>query len=248
MFRTGLDYWRYATNGGTAFVVRHHGKYFGITCSHVLRGFDYEQLALANARVGDRSAGMRAVFVPTAPMGAAEGSDVMDIALIEFGEESTAEFFGDNAYILDRATSGISRVNDNLLVSGALKGPSSIDEDVISPVYTLLEFKDIGRHATDVTLRAGEAAFNVPNLDSLTGLSGAPVFNFSQRRLCGVVVRAGLRDDGYATLWYVDIQNVLPMLEGIAAGRTHASYNARVAGEVAHQRATAVGTENGEAD
>src|SRR5215470_12343868 len=51
-FEAHLEDFRYATNGGTAFIVRRNGTPFGITCRHVLRGFSIDDLVITDAQTG----------------------------------------------------------------------------------------------------------------------------------------------------------------------------------------------------
>ena len=46
IFETGYEEWPYATNGGTLFLVTFRGRVVGLTCRHVLHGFDWRQLRI----------------------------------------------------------------------------------------------------------------------------------------------------------------------------------------------------------
>jgi hypothetical protein len=67
-----------------------------------------------------------------------------------------------------------------------------------------------------------------PEFHSLTGLSGAPVFDVSTKRLCGVVNRGGMQDDE-AILHYIDIVDVLAALRAVSDGALYTRYNKTVA-------------------
>jgi SEC-C motif len=99
-FETHLEDFRYATNGGTAFIVRRKGTPFGITCRHVLRGFSIDDLVITDARTGRKAAGIKGMYHPTNLRGENEGSDLDDICVIAFNEFE-GQFF-DGAYDLDR--------------------------------------------------------------------------------------------------------------------------------------------------
>lgn len=75
LFETENDEWRYATNGGTAFVVRFGAGYYGITCRHVLGSFEWKQLALSDTRFGKMTAGVHAVYFPSSPTKGAVDND-----------------------------------------------------------------------------------------------------------------------------------------------------------------------------
>jgi hypothetical protein len=69
-FDTGLEEYRYATHGGTLFVVTYQGKPYGLTASHVFQDFSDGQLVVTDRRHGSEIAGVAAVpHVPTAGRG-----------------------------------------------------------------------------------------------------------------------------------------------------------------------------------
>jgi hypothetical protein len=223
MFETGVEGWEYATHGGTAFVVKHRGKYFGITCGHCIQDFNWRQLAITETRFGTKRAGLKSIYRPSKPTGGAVDSDVLDIVVIEFAEDSGSAFFEDRAYVIDPQTVTASRPGDRLLVNGALKASSTIGDETITAVFALLDFIDNGAEPADPTLRRASANFENLEFDQLTGLSGSPVFNVTEGKLCGVMVRGGL-NGGRAVMRYVDIADVVQILDGIATGAEGVSY------------------------
>jgi hypothetical protein len=214
MFETGIEGWDYATHGGTMLIVNFAKRPFGVTCQHVRKDFDWRQLVVTDERFGRQVAGMKRVYLPTQPVGDAVGSDVMDLLVVEFSEDVGAAFFGDAAYKIDPGTIGSSRSGDRLAVSGALKDQSAITDDKIAPVFALLEFEDRGAAPEDPVVRMAWAQFTKPQFSRLTGLSGAPVFNFTTGRLAGVVVRGGMQDE-FATLRYIDVAHLNAFLTAI---------------------------------
>lgn len=58
---------------------------------------------------------------------------------------------------------------------------------------------------------------------TVTGISGAPVFDNTQNRLCGMVVRGDLKN-GAAKIWYIEIIHIIKTLEAIVSGTTKVSY------------------------
>lgn len=233
MFDSGMDAWRYATHGGTAFVVNYRGRCFGASARHVLGDFDWRQLAITDEKFGRVRAGLKAMYYPSNPSEGAVASDVLDIVVIEFSDDVNPEFFRDAAYVLDPGTIATSRLGDALNVNGNLKESTVIDDTRIAPTFGLLEFLDDGPTEFDPTLRKAIARFENPEFTSLTGMSGAPVFNTSTNRLCGVVIRGGVTEGDPATydatIYYLDFFDVMKALEGVDNGSLDARYNKPIA-------------------
>ncbi|MGD9979561.1 MAG: hypothetical protein AB7H66_03235 [Hyphomonadaceae bacterium] len=228
MFETDVPGWEYATHGGTAFVVNYRGKFFGIMCKHCLGDFTWRQLALTDQRFGRDLAGLKAIYYPSNPSGAAVDSDILDIAVVRFSDDVGADFFKDRAYIVDLETVTTSNLGDQLRVNGALKDESRIGDDTITPIFALLDFRDIGATSSDVAIREAEAMFKDVEFQRLTGLSGSPVFNLTQRKLCGVMVR-GTLVGGHARMRYIDFADVMELLKAIDNGTLQANYNRTIA-------------------
>lgn len=224
MFETGVVGWEYGTHGGTAFIVNYGGRFWGITCRHVLVDFKWKQLALTDSKFGRNIAELRLVYYPSEPIEAAEGSDILDIAVVEFSADADAAFFNDRAYIIDDNTISSANVGDQLQVNGLLKEKTQIGENQIAPVFALLDFADEGPSRFDPALRQASAKFLKPDFQSLTGLSGSPVFNRTARRLCGVVVRGTLNQD-HGTIRYIEISDVLEILTAIVNGTMCTRYS-----------------------
>ena len=94
MFRTGVEGWEYSTHGGTAFIVNFRGKPFGLTCRHVLRDFYWGQLAITAAkfgRKGSQFAALKSLVYPSDPRREAVDTDILDVAVVEFGEKVRAK-------------------------------------------------------------------------------------------------------------------------------------------------------------
>ncbi len=231
MFETEDKTWRYATHGGTAFVANFQNHFFGLTCKHVLGDFNWRQLALTNTKFGELVAGLSSICYPSNPTEAAKGSDIADIAVLQFSDDVDASFFKDCAYVIDDGTVSSSSPGDNLVVNGALKDNSTIDEDNITPAFCRLELGDVGPSKNDPVLRAASGKFKEPRFNSLAGLSGSPVFNATMHRLCGMVVRGGL-DEELATIWYIEIQDIIEILKAILDGSMQTKY----AKSMAHPR------------
>ena len=156
-YDTGNSHWRYATHGGTAFVVVFRGRPYAFTCNHVLKNFEWRQLVITNTKVGRKIAGLQSVAYPTQPHHAAEDTDIVDLVVIEFAPDVTATFFKDTAYILDSSTATTSQLGDQLYVAGALKEKVNMGEG-IRPGFCCIEFVDSGADSSDPTLRNAQAA------------------------------------------------------------------------------------------
>jgi hypothetical protein len=88
----------------------------------------------------------------------------------------------------------------------------------ITPVFCLLEFTDVGTSINDPTLRHAIAEFEKPEFNSVTGLSGAPVYNRRGNALCGMAVRGSI-SNGSCQLWYVDLFDMMQLLKAVHAIR-----------------------------
>jgi hypothetical protein len=234
-FHTGYDQWQYATHGGTLFVVLYRGKPYGLTCRHILKTFDWAQLVVTAERHSGPSADLSYVAYPSNPTGYAEGTDVLDIAVIQFADDVGAGFFKEPAYVIDDKTVATSEVGDALHVYGVLKAPSEITETTIAPKFCLLELVDDTPSSNDPTLRRGFGMFESPEFTDVMGLSGSPIFNVSQSALCGMVVRGTMKDDR-CTLFYVDMFDILQLLAAVHEGRTSTFYHKVQTTLVAHPK------------
>jgi hypothetical protein len=121
-----------------------------------------------------------------------------------------------------------SDLGDCLLVHGAVKDLSSIDEKSISAGFAQLEFADMGPSSSDPVLREAIAQFDEPSFRRLTGLSGSPVFNSTKKRLCGVAVRGGLNAD-MAIMRYTEMFDVVEVLTAIVDGTLKTQYAMSIA-------------------
>jgi hypothetical protein len=226
-FATGEPDFPYATHGGTAFIVNYQRKCYGLTAVHVRKDFDWEQLQITDKTVGTKLAPLRNVYYPSSPRGEAVGSDMMDVVVLEFIEQITSEFFGGTAYILDNKTAAPSTDGHELLVAGVDKDRTTIGDD-IAPVYQLLEFADVGATRFDSTLRVGAAQFPEGKISSMTGMSGAPVYDKTGNVLCGMVLRAGRDDNGIWRMHFADIFDIKHLLDAIHNGKPEADYRKTV--------------------
>jgi hypothetical protein len=196
----------------------------------VLGDFEWKQLVLTDIKFGKMIAGIRSVHYPSAPTEYAIGSDVLDLAIIEFDPELRAEFFKGTAYLIDLRTAGTATVGHDLVVNGLFKDSTTIDElKKISPTFGLIEFTERGPSGFDMALRKAEGAYVNPPWRSLTGFSGAPVFDITAKRLCGMVVRATMPARDRAIVHYIDIVDIMEALKAVADGTFQAKYKKIIA-------------------
>ena len=156
-------------------------------------------------------------------------SDVLDLAIIEFDPELGTQFFKDAAYVMDHRTAGTATVGHDLVVNGLFKDSTTIDGGKISPTFGLIEFTERGPSGFDMALRKAEGAYVDPQWVSLTGFSGAPVFDVTAKRLCGMVVRATMPARDRAIVHYIDIVDVVEALKAVADGTLQAKYKKIIA-------------------
>lgn len=227
VFQTGADDWPYASHGGTVFVVAFRGRILALTCRHVIGSFDWRGLSITEKKFGHQLALPTSLYYPSNLRGHAAGADIEDLAVLGFAEDIRASFFSDPPYVLDEGTIGTSREGDALLVNGNLKDRSELSGEAIRPEFALLELRDADVAAADVTLRLAKAVFDNPALARIAGCSGAPVFNATTERLCGLAVRGGVKD-GACTLWYLDIVDIMHALTAIIEDRAESSYQKTV--------------------
>jgi len=222
MFETGVEGYEYATHGGTMFIVNFHGRPFGLTCAHVKGDFEWRHLVVADTKRGRNVAGLSAVYRPSRPASDAIGSDILDLAVVEFSPDIDLAFFNESTYILEIGTISTASLGDSLLVYGALKAESSILE-TIAPVFALLEFRDNGPYLYDPVLRRAVAKYKNRDFDGLGGISGSPVFNKTNGTLSGMTIRGSIMDD-IANVLYIDISHIRILLENISKGYSQSYY------------------------
>lgn len=232
-FDTGNEYWEYATHGGTLFVVLYKGTLYGLTCRHVFKDFSWRQLIVTDMRHGSQIAEVKSIAYPSHPKDAAIDTDLLDVAVICFGNAVSTAFFKDPAYTIDKKTVATSKFGDTLHVAGALKDISEITEDSIAPRYCLLELSDetLSSDRTlpheDPTLRLARGKFHEPEFANVTGLSGSPVFNVTQRSLCGMAVRGTMNAEG-CIIRYVDMFDIIQLLIAVHERQAETYYKKHI--------------------
>jgi hypothetical protein len=225
-FQTEYEEFPYATDGGTLFVINFRGRRYGLTCKHAFGTFDPRQIFITQDKLGVRGtkpAPIKGRYFPSAPIDEAVETDVVDLCAIDFEDDISSDFFGGAPYIIDEGTVGTSKLGHRLLVAGALKAKSEIMAPDITIGYCNLEFRDSGASTFDPFLRQAIAQFRRPEFDSVTGISGSPVFDQTANVLCGMVARGTMAEDR-CTIYYIDIADIVRFLEGINAGAASIYY------------------------
>jgi hypothetical protein len=225
-YQTEMEEFLYATDGGTLFVVYFRGRHYGLTCRHVFGNFRPGRLFITQdkqAIKGTLPAPVLGLVYPSEPTGAAVGSDIGDICVIEFADDLPIDFFRGNAYVIDGGTIGTAVVGHELLIHGVLKDKSDINPPDIAMGYCQLQMRDVGVTTSDSLLRQASALFDRPTFNRVAGLSGAPVFDQTAGVLCGMVARGGM-NGSVCNLYYFDIADIVRFLDGVADGKTDTFY------------------------
>jgi hypothetical protein len=225
-FQTDLSEFQYATHGGTLFVVAYAGRVYALTCRHVFKDFEYGRLFVPGrkqAKKGDSPAEIKNVCYPSSPRAAAIDTDILDLCVIEFADDIDAAFFHGSAYTIHPKTVASSQIGNQLLVAGVLKEKTNIEPPDIVIGYCLLEFHDIGAQSADPVLRKAISLFGKPQFSSIAGISGSPVFDQTANALCGMVIRGGMNGNK-CTIYYIDIFDIVRLLEGVRVRATNVDY------------------------
>jgi hypothetical protein len=226
-FQTEYDEFLYATHGGTLFIVSFQQRLYGLTCKHVFGDFSPGRLFITQdkqATKGSMPAPVEGLCYPSAPRDAAVNGDVVDLCAIRFADHIASDFFRDSPYIVDDRTVGTSATGHELIVAGVLKDKSRIIPPDITMGFCRLEFRDAGVSTFDPIMRQAEAQFINPGFDSVTGISGSPVFDRTANVLCGMVARGGMDGRGKCKIHYIDSFDILRFLKGIRTGAASTYY------------------------
>jgi hypothetical protein len=174
------------------------------------------------ARKGSMPRHVTGVAFPSSPRDDAVDTDVTDLCLIQFSEDTTPDFFS-SPYIIEARTIAISQTGHILSVAGVLKDKTSIVPPDINIGYCRLDFHDVGPSKFDPFLRRAEALFDNPSITSVTGISGSPVYDRTANALCGMVVR-GSMNKSHCTIYYLDIVDIVRFLEAVSERKASTYY------------------------
>jgi hypothetical protein len=232
-FQTEYEEFLYATDGGTLFLVRFKGRIYGITARHVFtgNGFEPNRLFVTRekfAKKGTPPAPIEGIYYPSSPHGAAEGTDIVDLCLIEFDEDMAPDFFVGSPYDMDTGPVRSSVAGHSLAVYGVLKEKTTIIHadgkpgDIVIG-YCQLEYADTTLTTHDAILREAKAEFLAPAFSSITGISGSPVYDKTAGALCGMVVRGGMTG-AKSNIRFIDMFDIVRFLQGVDSGATRTDY------------------------
>ena len=107
------------------------------------------------------------------------------------------------------------------MIFGALKEKTVIDPH-ITVGHCRLEASDTGP-SSDPFLRRGAAQYLGHEFSTVTGISGAPVFNLTHNRLCGMIIRGGLTA-GRLNVHYAGALDILRYAEAVFEGKQSVFY------------------------
>jgi hypothetical protein len=237
-FETAYEEFLYATDGGTLFLVRFKGRIYGITARHVFtgNGFEPNRLLVTRekfAKRGTPPAPIKGIYYPSSPRGAAEGTDIIDLCLIEFDGDMPPDFFGGSPYDMDTWRVESSVAGHLLTVYGVLKEKTTIIHAEGKPGdivigFCQLEYVDTTLTTHDAVLREAKAEFLAPAFSSVTGISGSLVYDKTAGALCGMVVRGGMTG-AKSNIRFIDVFDIVRFLEGVVGGATSTNYKKIVA-------------------
>jgi hypothetical protein len=225
-YQTEYEEFLYATNGGTLFLVSFRGRVYGLTCKHVIGDFEPGKLFITQqkyATKGSKPAPIVGLALPSASTGEAVGTDVEDICAVEFAGDIAPDFFEHTPYIIDEKTVCTSKIGHELHVAGVLKDKTQIIPPDITMGFCHLVLHDTGVSTSDPFLRQAKAVFLKPSFDNIVGISGSPVFDQTANALCGMVNRGGMAG-GMCTIHYIDIFDIMKVLEALSTRAASASY------------------------
>ncbi|MGO9683602.1 MAG: hypothetical protein ACLPTZ_13620 [Beijerinckiaceae bacterium] len=232
-FQTEFEEWLYATDGGTLFIVQLRDKNYALTCGHVFKDFAPGRLFIPSkkyAQKGDMPAPIGGISYPSLPKDGAEGTDISDICVIEFTDELPPDFFKDSAYVVDETMIATASFGHELLVAGVLKEKTSIVASDIAIGYCNLQLRDMGPTSDPFLRRAfavfAQTLFGRGEFETVTGISGSPVFDRTANALCGVVIRGGMTGP-MCHLYYLDASDILRLLRAVYDRAEGAYYEPR---------------------
>jgi hypothetical protein len=119
-----------------------------------------------------------------------------------------------------------------LHVAGVLKDKTQIIAHDITMGFCRLVLRDVGVSTFDPIMRQAEAQFMNPEFDSVTGISGSPVFDQTANVLCRMVARGGMLGST-CKIHYIDGFDILQFLKGIRTGSASTYYTKALAIPVA---------------
>jgi hypothetical protein len=216
-FQTEFQEYPHATHGGTLFIVRYCGRPYGLTCKHVFGDFPPEKLhvtARTDLVPGRLSAKVQNLGFASNLGGAAIGSDMDDLCVIEFADGLAEDFFGGTEFPIDRNSVGTSKTGHILCAIGISKEKSRLlphpDGNI---ALNALPLRDVGT-TCDPILRRATARYGSTEFQTLAGMSGSPVLDLTANVLCGMVIR-GTFQHNRCEILYADISDIVKLIETV---------------------------------
>lgn len=207
LFRTGFLEWPLGSNVGTVFLVRYKGRPYAVFPKHIANSFSISDITISSSLSSRKSIGLDHVRMVSGIAPFFTGSDVEDLCVGVFPRLAKASDF-EEIYQLSGDYRCRSQQGDYLTVFGFIKESSSLATDTIIMAHHSFDVTDTGSSQTDPTLRCASAAFNSDSIASISGISGAPVFNHRTKEVCGIVLRGGLTENNNVIINYLDIIHV----------------------------------------
>jgi hypothetical protein len=143
--------------------------------------------------------------------GGAVGTDLGDVCVLEFADDLAPDFFGGEELSVEFESVARTESGHDLIALGFLKEKSWLLPPGGHFDFHGLPLRDRGP-SSDPFLRRASARYEGTDLQTITGMSGGPVFNLTQNALCGMTLRGGLAD-GRCVVYYLDAYHILRMLE-----------------------------------
>jgi hypothetical protein len=224
LYDTGYNNVPYSFSG-TMFVVAYLERCFGVTCRHVLGKDGIHHLIVFEA--ADPVKGMTPLLIRGLHrIDSPDLGELNDIAVIEFDPSVTVPRFRSEIYDLRLSSALRSDPAHRLRICGYLNEKGRIDYDgkVIQAGLCDITCTNLGPLSADPHINQAIATYRNLDFSSFDGISGSPVFNLNMGVLTGMVVRAGLKEDGTASIWYIEIYHIFKILEAVYRGSTNASY------------------------
>jgi hypothetical protein len=144
-----------------------------------------------------------------------------DLCVIEFADDLAPDFFGGTEYVIEDTTVGTSKKGNDLFAIGISKDSSVLLQGGNFSLC-MLPLRDQGR-TTDPLLRLATAGYGEAAFETITGMSGAPVFDLTANRLCGMVMRGSFKD-GLCRVRYANIDDIIVLLEVVRTRARGAFY------------------------
>lgn len=222
LFDTRLEEYPLASYGGTITLVRFEGRIFGITCRHAFGDFRWQDLLLMNSRRGGECIRPRTMHGMTQAVDHAIDSSLLDIAIISF-EDVEHSWFVEQPLVMSAETVADCSAADELYTYGYLAEFCDFSNERLQ--LLAVDLKPVAQppNSHDVVLRTAIFQAVTPVSVSLSGPSGSPVIRLLDKKVCGLVTRGRVVEDGTTFIHFVEASDILELLK--AASRSSAFHH-----------------------